>query len=69
MPLVHEYVVIGMDSMDRHQAVLDVGRRTVTVSTELGQIEVFRGWDLGKSGIAISTVRAARLIAQGCEAF
>ena len=43
MPLVHGYVVLGMDSMDRHQAVRDVGRRTVTVSTELGQIEVFRG--------------------------
>ena len=63
MSLVHEDVILGMDWMDRHHAVLDVGRRTVTVSTELGQIEVFRGWDLGKSGMVISAIRVAILIA------
>ncbi|KAE9623954.1 hypothetical protein GP644_23620, partial [Parasedimentitalea maritima] len=69
MSLEHEEVILGMDWMDRHSAVLDVGRRTVTLSTELGQVEVFRGWDLGKTGMVISAIRAARLIAQGCEAF
>ena len=40
MLLVHEEVIIYMDGMDRHPAVLDIGSRTLTVSTELGQIEI-----------------------------
>ena len=69
MHLVHEEVILGMDWMDRHHAILDISRRTVTISTEAGHEVIFRGWDLGKTGTVISAVRAARLIGQGCEAF
>ncbi|MCO5697012.1 retroviral-like aspartic protease family protein, partial [Acinetobacter baumannii] len=69
MHLVHEEVILGMDWMDRHYAILDISRRTVTISTETGHEVIFRGWDIGKAGTVISAVRAARLIGQGCEAF
>ena len=41
MPLAHEDVILGIDWMKKHGAVLVIGRRTVTFATEEGHRVIF----------------------------
>ena len=66
MELQHKDIILGMDWMRQHGAVIDLRTHTMTLTTSDGsRYEVWVA-DPKRNDLLISAVRAARLIDQGC---
>ncbi|KAL6506272.1 hypothetical protein OROGR_024453 [Orobanche gracilis] len=62
-------VILGIDWMDRHDAILSIRKRMVIVTTSDGLDCVFQGDNPNRSGRVISAMKAVRLLNQGCVGF
>ncbi|KAL8143446.1 hypothetical protein V2J09_016478 [Rumex salicifolius] len=69
MALNHDDVILGMDWLVRHQAVMDLKGRTVTVTADDGTKHVFKGRQPGESGKLINAMEATKLLNQGCVGY
>jgi hypothetical protein len=67
--MLHYDIILGMDWLSRHGAVMDFRKKTFTVRTDEGAVYVFKGHDPRDSGRLISAMTAARLLRQGCAGY
>ena len=69
IPLMPQDLILGMDWMIRHGAVLDFNRRVVTISSDGKFVCKFRGRLPSDEGREINMIQAARLLGQDCTGF
>ena len=69
IPLVPQDLILGMDWLVRHEAVIDFARRVVTISSDGKFLCKFRGRLPSTEGRVINVMHAARLLRRGCHGF
>ena len=69
MKLKHEDIILGMDWLTKYKAIMDLGRRKVTVIADDEHKETFVGRKTERSGKIISALKARRLLEKGCMGY
>ena len=62
-------VILGMDFLGKHNAIIDCHRRKVTFRPEGGEQFAFKGRSLLNHKMIISSMQAQRMLTNGCMGF
>ena len=69
LPILPQNIILGMDWFTRHGAIIDCGRRIVTISSDGRVVCRFRGHTPEEDGRVIIVMQAAKLLRQGGVGF
>jgi len=62
-------VILGMDWLTQHQAIIDCKKKTLTLTTSEGERIQYKGGDPVTTVSVISSAKAYKLIGKGCAAY
>ncbi|KAL6579027.1 hypothetical protein OROMI_009243 [Orobanche minor] len=62
-------IILGIDWIDRHDAIINDRRRLVTIVSDDGVERSFQGGNHNRSGKVISAMNAVKLLNQGCVGY